>query len=565
MMEDCARRAALGEQKAELVLKNGLVVDVCGGDILACDVAVCGDRIVGLGCYEGEREVDCTGLYILPGLIDAHMHIESTLASPCELGREVLKKGTTTCIADPHELVNVKGAAALRWLLAAVARTPVDYRIMIPSAVPATPFDTNGAGMFTAQDMREFLDHPLVLGLGEVMCFKDVLAGRQHILDKLALFAGRPVDGHAPGISDREAQAYALAGIMTDHECTDYAEAARKLRAGMSVLIREGSGAQNLEAIVRGLLAEGKSLAGCAFCTDDKHLDDIATLGHINYCINRAISFGADPVDAIAAATVRPARIYGLRDRGAVLPGLRADLVLSRKLDRIEPVRVLRGGEFVDEAYLARFTDLPCPAELCDTVRFAPIDPARLVVPAGEKNHVIGTVPGQILTEHLFEPVPSENGLFIPAGPYAKLAVIERHGRNGNVAAAPIKGFEIHGGAVATSVSHDSHNLIVCGDNDADILAAAERVRALHGGYVVVQHGRVTAELPLEICGLMSARPAAELEKGVAAVTEAARRLGVPAGIDPVITLSFMALPVIPNLRLLDTGLFDVQRFEMVP
>ncbi|MEG0913882.1 MAG: adenine deaminase [Oscillospiraceae bacterium] len=559
------RLASIGDMPSELVLKNGLVVNVCTDEILNCDVAVSEGKIVGLGLgYHGKREIDCTGKYIMPGFIDAHMHIESTLTAPLELAKIIVLQGTTTCISDPHELVNVRGASALRWLLAAVENTPVNFEVMIPSSVPATEFDTNGAGHFTADDMREFVDEKNVLGLGEVMCFNDVFAHKREILDKIELFNGKPIDGHAPNISERETQLYALSGIMTDHECSTFEEAQMKLRAGLFVLIREESGAQNLEAIVRGMVENKVPLDRCAFCSDDKHLEDILTLGHIRLNINKAIGLGVSPIEAIKAATINAARIYGLSDRGELSAGKRADIVVCDSITDISPSLVIKDGNIVTDEYLSDFCPVSCPAELLDTVKFESFDADRIAIKTHSRNHVIGAVKNQLLTEHLYEAVPGKNGFFVPDSEYSKLCVVERHGRTHNVSAAPLKGYGISNGAVATSISHDSHNLIVVGDNDPDIILAAEHVKKLHGGCAVVSDGKVIADIPLEIAGLISTADARLLREQIQSVMTAAKSLGVSEGIDPIINLSFMALPVIPSLRLLDTGLFDADKFEMI-
>ncbi len=548
-----------------LILKGGSVLDVRRGELLRADLAVAGGKIVEIGpALAGTRCIDCGGKFLLPGLIDAHMHIESTLVTPRTLSFLLAKKGTTTCIADPHEFVNVKGAAALRWLTGAVRGLPVTYKIMVPSSVPATPFDTNGAGKFLARDMAEFLGAPGVLGLGEMMCFRDVLEGKKEAMDKIALWRGHPIDGHAPGLSDEENVRYRAAGVLTDHECTTCADALSKLRAGLCVLIREGSGAQNLRSIVGGLRAQGVPLDRCCFCTDDKHLADIETQGHVNHCVNLAIECGVAPAEAIRMATLGAAEIYGLDEIGELMPGKQADILVCDSLERVDPSLVLKEGRVVDDSWLQTAPELPAAPELLDTVRLGELTSARIAVAAHEQDPVIGMVEGQLLTDHLVERLPQRDGLFLPNEIYNKLIVAERHGRNGNVAACALKGFGLRGGAVATSVSHDSHNLIAAGDNDADLIAAARQVEAMHGGFAVVSGGRLLAALALPVCGLVSEQPAAQVERGAQAVIDAARALGVPEGLDPVINLSFLALPVLPSLRLLDTGLFDADRFEML-
>lgn len=557
------QRAALGKVKAELVLKNGFVVNVFTEEIIKADVAICGDTIVGVGSYEGEKEIDCTGKYLAPGLIDAHIHIESTMALPSELSRVLLKRGTTTIIADPHELVNVKGKQALRFLLADAKKTPLTVYLMIPSSVPATPFDTNGAGEFLASDMAEFIEDENLLGLGELMCFHDVINSEPRALEKIRLFADYTRDGHAPGITCGEVQSYRLAGVNNDHECVNVEEALEKMRAGFNIYIREGSAARNLEPIIKGMLERKLPFEQCAFCTDDKHLADMESEGHIDHCVRKAIALGVPPVKAIKMATLYPSRMCKAKHIGAIGPRYKADILVVDNLTDFTPLAVLKNGKVIDDGFFDKMEKTTIPDELLDTVRFPALTPERIALKRNENNHVIGLVDNEIITTHLFEKIPGGE-YFEPNGEYSKLCVIERHGKNGNVAVAPLKGFGIKNGAVASSVAHDSHNLIVAGDNDADIIAAANRIKELGGGYCVASGGKILAELPLGLCGLISTAPYKEIEKEATKILSAAHTLGVNPHLDPMITLSFVALPVIPSVRLLDTGLFDVDTFKMI-
>ncbi|KSV58862.1 adenine deaminase [Acetivibrio ethanolgignens] len=554
---------AEGKEKADLVLKGGRVLNVFTNEFLEGDVAVCQDTIVGIGQYEGIREIDCRGRYIVPGYFDAHVHIESTLAMPGELSKAVLKSGTTTLIADPHELVNVKGKKALDFLLAATENVPLNVYIMIPSSVPATPFDTNGAGEFMAEDMEEYLKKDRILGLGEVMCFTDVVAGEEKILDKLSLFEKKHIDGHAPGLSGGNLQAYRLSGVENDHECSTIDEVKEKLRAGLSIFIREGSGAKNLEPIVSGMLKEGLPFSRCAFCTDDKHLEEIEEDGHISVCVRKAIALGMEPAEAYKTASWYPASAYGLKHLGAVAPGYQADLVVLEDVKTAKATMTLYKG-IPSEEYRVEGFDFTGWEELLHTVEFPTLTKEKLIVKKENKNHVLGMIPKELLTEHLFEEVPGENGVFLPDAVYNKLCVVERHGKNGNVSAAPIKGFGIKNGAVATSVSHDSHNIIAAGDNDEDIIAAVNYLKEIQGGYVLASGGKVVGAVPLAVCGLLSKESKEEIQRKAGKILSMAKDMGVAEGIDPFITLSFMALPVIPKLRLLDTGLFDVEKFEKI-
>lgn len=563
MNQELLMETAMGERKAELVLKNGFIVNVFSERIITGDVAITDGYIAGIGSYEGEREIDCTGRYIVPGFIDAHIHIESTMVLPMELSKMLLKSGTTTLIADPHELVNVKGKEALDFLLDASENVPLNIYIMIPSSVPATVFDTNGAGEFLAEDMKEYLSHKRVLGLGEVMCFLDVIHRDKKALDKLKLFKGRMIDGHAPGIHGKEVQAYRLSGVDNDHECVTFDEALEKIDAGFHILIREGSGAKNLDAIVRGLLKNNIPLDRCAFCTDDKHLEDMERDGHISYCIKKAVSRGMDPVKAIKMATINTAQIYGLKDLGAVACGYRADLIVLNKLETVEPSFVLKDGKIIHQEQLNALHYMVEDSPLLHTVAFQPLTKEKLILPRHKENHVMEIVKEQLVTNHLKEEIPGGQ-FFEPNEQYNKLCVVERHGKTSNVSVAPLKGFHIKKGAIATSVSHDSHNIIAAGDNDEDIIAAVNKLLETQGGYAIACGGNVMDVLPLPIGGLMSTWPCEKVKEKAASMLSLARSLGIPEGTDPFITLSFLALPVIPHLRLLDTGLFDANEFRLI-
>ena len=558
------QNAARGLIPADLVLKNGIVLDVFTHEMIPADVAVVGGVIVGVGKYSGVEEIDCTGKIISPGFIDAHLHIESTMVSPLELAKIVVLKGTTTMITDPHELVNVKGSKGLDYLLEAANNTPVNIFTMLPSAVPATPFDTNGAGEFLARDMLPYVDHPRVLGLGEAMSFLDVMYPKPEMTEKLRLFSGRVKDGHAPGLRGKEIQSYKLAGIANDHECSTFKEAFDKMRAGFDILIREGSAARNLEAILSGMLEKHLPFERCAFCTDDKHLEDIVTEGHIDHCVRKAIALGVPPIYAYKMATYYPSKMYGLRKSGAVAAGYKADLLILDDLEKVSIREVIKGGKRVDQEYLESFREcMPAP-EMLHTVVFHSVKEEDLALRVKETNHVIGLLKDQIVTEHLCESLPQQDGLFIPDEVYSKLCVVERHGRNGNLAVAAIKGFGIRNGAIATSVSHDSHNIIAVGDNDRDLVCAINSIKEMQGGYVLASQGRVLDALPLRIGGLISMENGSYVRKKTAQMLKEARTLGIPEGVDPFITLSFMALPVIPHLRLLDTGLFDVDCYQLL-
>lgn len=562
-MERCVIEAAAGRKKAKLVFKNAQVVNVFTKQVEQADVAVEAGVIAGVGQYSGEEEVDCTGLYLCPGFVDAHIHVESTMAVPYEFARAVAMSGTTTVVADPHEIVNVCGAPAVEWLLKASEALPVDIYWMMPSSVPATPFETNGAP-FTAQEMAPFAQMgPRVAGLGEVMCYPDVVAGTGEIYGKLALFAHKHIDGHAPGLSGKALAAYAAAGIETEHECTSFAEAKEKLAAGLAILVREGSAAKNLTAIVEGLLKEGLPTDRFLFCTDDKHLDDIAREGHIRWNVHQAVQLGMPVVDAICMASYNAARVYGLKGVGAIAPGYRADIVLLDDWKQVHVHAVYKDGVPVEQK-IAAARRVPAPAALTHTMHFAPVTPQQLALPVQGKAHVIEMVPYQIVTRHAVEPVPSENGLFRPNKTYSKLCVIERHGRGGNIAVCPLKGYGITGGAIATSVAHDSHNIIAAGDNDGDIALAVNHLQKTGGGYALAAGGRILGALALPVGGLMSEAPWEQMRDETNAILKQAAKMGIPYHVDPFISLSFMALPVIPSLRLTDRGLFDVDTFAFV-
>lgn len=564
-MKNIARliEVAIGRQKADLVLKDGFVVNVFTGEILKRDVAVADGYIAGVGNYSGEEEIDCTGKYICPGFIDAHIHIESTMVLPDEFVRTALVSGTTTVIADPHEIVNVCGAKGMQFMLDVSEDLPCNIYFMLPSCVPATGFETAGAN-FTAEDMKEFIDNKRVLGLGEVMCFPDVIAARGDIMDKLRSFEGRMIDGHAPNVLGKELEAYVAAGVRTDHECTEFDEAFEKVRAGQTVQVREGSAAHNLASMVQGILDNKLSCERFMFCTDDKHLEDIMRDGHIRWNVKLAVELGMPACDAIRMASWNAAREYGLTDVGAVAAGYKADLVVLNSLKGIEVYAVYKDGRPAQECLDEMKRKNIDSEDILNSVKAPKVNAEDIKFEVSGKAHVIEMVPFQLITNHLVCEVPSRNGVFVPNEEFTKLCVVERHGKNGNITVCPLKGYGIKGGAIATTVAHDSHNIIAAGDNDDDIVLAISSLAEMGGGYILVREGKIAGKVPLSVAGLMSLLPAQQLQTMVADISTQASGMGIPYYIDPFTSLSFMALPVIPSLRLTDMGLFDVDKFEMI-
>ena len=546
----------------ELVLKNGTIVDVKNRKLIRGDLAVSDGKIIGIGTFSGKQKVDCQGKYLCPGFIDAHVHIESSMAAPLEFAKAVMPHGTTTVIADPHELVNVKGNEAMEYILDATEDIPLSVYVMLPSSIPATPFETNGAD-FTAKDMEQWKDHKRVLGLGEVMCYPAVLSGDPEILAKLRLCRGMIIDGHAPGLTGEDLKAYVEAGVMTEHECTSYEEAREKCHAGMKILVREGSAARNVENIIPGLLKEPQDMKHYMFCTDDKHLDTIENEGHISYNVRRSIQLGMDPLDAVAMATEHAASAYGLNQIGTLETGKDADIVVLGSLEEVSVEQVYRKGRLVNDAMFDRQA-APIAESMLHTVVLSGVSKDKIQVPARGKVPVIGMVSGQIVTKFLREEVPSCEGWFVPNREYSKLCVFERHRGTGNAKAAPLKGYGITGGAIATSVAHDSHNIIAAGDNDDDILTAVQMMEKMQGGYVLVSGGEVKGTLPLPVAGLLSLGSSQEIQENIDDMLKKAWDMGISREIDPFITLSFMALPVIPELRLTDLGLVDVTHFKQI-
>ncbi len=563
MVSERAFAVAKGEEPADLLFVNARLVDVLSGEIRRGELAVAGGYIVGFGAREARRVVDLKGKYIAPGLIDAHVHIESSQVSPAEFARAVLPHGTTCVVADPHEIANVLGLKGIEYMLRATEALPLRIFFMAPSCVPASPLENSGA-VLSADDVREVLSWDRVLGLGEMMNFPGVLARDPEVWGKLAAARGKPIDGHAPGLAGPELWAYALAGPRTDHECTTLEEAGEKLRAGMHILIREGTTARNLSALIPLLTASTAPFVH--FCTDDRHPETLITEGHMDDVLRKAIAGGADPVVTIAAATVHAARCFGIPDLGALAPGFRADLLVLADLERMEVERVYVDGRLVAEGGRC-VAEIP-ETESEDVTSTVVMDPDKLSfsIPArAGKVRAIGVIPGQVVTEELIlEPKISGGEVVADTErDILKLAVVERHRGTGNVGLGLVHGFGLKRGALASTVAHDSHNLIVVGTDDADMRRAVEELARLGGGQVAVADGKVMAELPLPIAGLMSHLPLEEVARRGRELVRAARELGCTLP-DPFMALSFLALPVIPKLKLTDLGLVDVERFQVL-
>ncbi|MFH1089993.1 MAG: adenine deaminase, partial [Pseudomonadota bacterium] len=554
-------RAARGLEPADLVFKGGRIVNVFTGRLEEADLAVAGGLIVGLGRYQGREEIDVAGRFLSPGFIDPHLHLESTMLCPAELARVLLPRGTTAVVADPHEIANVLGLKGVRFLIKASQDLPLEVHFMAPSSVPASRLETSGAEL-DLDDLRTLLEEPRVLGLAEVMNFPGLVAGDQELIEKINLFSGKYLDGHAPLLTGPDLSAYVLTGINTEHECTRLEEAEEKLARGMRIFIREGSQAKNLKNLLP--LVSDHNYRRISFCTDDRHPDDLAEKGHLDHVLRRAVSLGLDPLRALALATINPAEAYGLKRTGALAPGYRADVVVLSSLESFEVERVFKDGREAASDGEATFnvsrTDIP---EWASPMNMAPLDPEGLKLrAAGPKVRVIKIIEGQILTDELVAPTPAANG-WLTADPdrdLARLVVIERHHRTGNLGQGLVSGFGFKKGAIASSVAHDSHNIVAAGLSEPEILLAVDTVRKMHGGLAVVAGERVLAELALPLAGLMSPKSAQEVASAVEKVGQAAQEIGSGLA-SPFMYLSFLALPVVPRLKLTDRGLVDVKRF----
>lgn len=550
------RILAARDKRADLVLKNARVVNVFTNEIIPCDVAVYDGVIIGLGDYSCENEYDCGGAFLCPGFVDSHMHIESSMSCPSQFARIVLPFGTTSVVADPHEIANVCGMDGIRYMKQDAENAGFNVYCMFPSCVPCVEFEENFAAL-TNEDAAELLYEGVVHGLGEVMDWDAVIDGKEDMLKKLEMFSGRPVDGHAPGLSGSRLAAYITGGPQTDHEAYQFSEVLEKLRLGMRILIRVGSAANDMEAVLSALVKNRLPLENVLLCTDDKHTGDILREGHINHIARLAVRAGVPAVEAVKMATINAARAYGLRKKGAVAPGYDADFVLFSDLEAFEPMAVFLRGQNIDTLAWRR-TDVP--AALKDTVHAAPLKEDALLLRVSGQQPVIQMEAGQLATRLLFEDVPGRDGYFTPEGVYAKLACIERHHETGHIGLGIVKNFGLTSGALASTVAHDSHNIVVLGTNDGDMRVAIEALKQMGGGYVLVESGAVVAAIPLPIGGLLSDGPYEELTEKQEQFLDALYARGVKReNGDPLIRLSFFCLPVIPEARLTTRGVYDVR------
>ena len=553
--------AAAGREPADLVLKNATYVNVFSNELCTDDIAVAEGLIVGMGTYSGKVEADMTGKIVCPGFLDAHIHLESSLVSPAEFARAVLPHGTTTVICDPHEIANVMGTDGIDYMLQATEGLPVDVHFMIPSCVPATPLDEAGA-VLDYRAIDSFFSHPRVLGLAEMMNFPGVIGGDGDTVAKIVAAQAhhKKIDGHAPDLRDKELNAYMSAGVYSDHECHDVNDALRKLRRGQFIMIRDGTAARNLEALMP-LLCD-KYYDRCMFCTDDKHPNDLLEKGHMDYIVRQAVALGCDPVMAVQVACHHAARYFLLNNRGAIAPGYLADFAIVDNLRDFNVQTVYKRGRLV--YHQGQVVDFEAP-KVEDYLDKRAHDTFHLgILCSGNfedkrPRAVLGMVPGEITT--------TDNGYATAVDlerDILKIAVVERHKNTGHIGLGYLQGYGLKHGAIATSVSHDSHNIIVVGANDEDMARAANQVAANRGGITVVRDGVVLADLRLEIAGLMSGDTLVNVNRKLEQAKEVAFSLGVNPGVDPFMTLSFMALPVIPTLRLTTRGVLDVTTQQYV-
>ena len=546
---------AAGRTPADLVIKNASFVNVFSNRISQGDIAIAEGLFVGIGQYEGLQQIDATGKIIVPGFLDAHIHLESSLVTPHEFAKAVLPHGTTTVITDPHEIANVMGTDGIEYMLQASEDLPVDVRFMLPSCVPATPMDESGANLdYRAID--SFYDHPRVQGLAEMMNFPGVVAGDSQVIEKIVASQAhhKKIDGHAPGLSGNDLNAYISAGVYSDHECSDFEDALAKLERGQFIMIREGTAARNLDALLPLLTPQYADR--CMFCCDDKHPSDLLELGHIDYIVRKAIAKGVDPIIAIKVACHNAARYFLLNNRGAIALGYLADFMIIDNFENFTIEEVYKKGVLMYKD--GKVQDFPAPTispyleDMAHDTFHVPQLSAKDFLEKRPRA-VLGMIPGEIVTEDrgYADGINVEKDIL-------KIAVIERHKNTRHIGIGYINGYGLKRGAVATSISHDSHNIIAVGANEEDIALAVNRVIENKGGIVVVDEGKITGELVLSIAGIMSEDPLEKVNQDLENAKAAAFQLGVNPGVDPFMTLSFMALPVIPTLRLTTRGVIDV-------
>jgi adenine deaminase len=562
---------ASGRELADTVIKNGQIIDVFNGEIIDGDIAIVDGYIVGIGKFEGKNVVDANQRYISPAFIDGHVHIESSMVTPPEFAKVSLLHGVTTVVADPHEIANVLGVEGIQYMLDSSKNLPFDFYFMLPSCVPATEFEHSGA-ILKAKDLRPFYQESRVLGLAEVMNYPAVLNTEHDMLEKImdAKKFGKKIDGHAAGLTANELNIYMTAGIRTDHESTTAAEAKERLSRGMYLMIREGTVAKDLQQLIP--IVNELNSRRCLFVTDDKHLDDLIRDGSIDHNIRLAIQSGIPPITAVQMATINAAECFGIEDKGAIAPGYKADLVLLDDLNTIKITEVYKEGKrYVENGVLVeelKTNPLNESNRLKNSVRFHELSDEHLHIHVKKsKANIIEIIPNSLITRHIIEKVDiCEQGMFQPSvnNDQLKLAVIERHHLTKNIGLGIVKGLGLKSGAIATTIAHDSHNLIIAGTNDLDMITAANAIKEMQGGLIVVNQGKVIASLELSIAGLMSERAYLEVATSLHEIHLALETLGANKDFNPFLTLSFLSLPVIPELKLTDIGLFHVPNFEHI-
>jgi adenine deaminase len=554
-----------GGKRVDLLLKNTRVINTFSGDIHRTHVAVHRGRVVGFGDYKAAQVIDLKGAYVAPGFIDGHVHIESSMVKIPEFARVVLPHGTTTAVIDPHEIANVLGLDGIKYMLASSEDSPLSVYVMLPSCVPATHLETAGAEL-TAHDLGLLLNDERVLGIGEMMDYPGVISRREEVLKKIAIAGNKVIDGHAPMLAGKQLYAYVSAGIRSDHECTDVAEAREKLRAGMYIMIREGTAAKNLKGLLP--LVNSENSRKFIFVTDDRHLEDIVREGHIDYLVRTAVRLGVDPIRAIQMATINTAEYFGIKNLGAIAPGYAADLVVFDDLKKMKISRVFKNGRLVAKGgEIEPGVIKEYKGKARGTVNVKWIEHEDFALKAkGKYARVINVVPDQIVTKATVERV-KEDGGYVSSDmerDILKIAVIERHMASGRVALALVKGFGLKKGAIASSVSHDSHNIVVIGTHDGDMYTAAVQVVKMQGGIVAALNGQVLEALPLPVAGLMSDRSADFVREKQKRLNEIAKMLGSRLS-DPFMAMSFLTLPPIPEIRITDRGLIDAVKFKVTP